>query len=75
VEGFWELRYCLAVLLGWLIALPFALRLKIDVAPFLASEDANPREPVPPEVRVAAVPLVLVVGSTLREARVVGSMK
>lgn len=75
MDGFWKPRYCLPVLPGWLNVLLFALRLTIEVAPTLAAGDANPREPVLPEVRVAAVPLVLVVGSTLREARVVGSMK
>jgi len=75
VDEFWEPRYWLPVLPGWLNLLPFALRLKIEVAPTLAAGDANPREPVPPEVRVAAVPLVLVVGSTLREVWVFGSTK
>jgi hypothetical protein len=51
------------------------LRLKIEAAPFLASGDTGQRERVPLEVLVTAVPLVLVVGSTLREAWVLGSMK
>ena len=75
MDEFWEPRYWLPVLPGWLNPLLFALRLEIDAAPFLASGDANPWERVPPEVRVAAVPLVLVVGSTLREVWVFGSTK
>jgi len=55
------------VLIAWLDVLLLALRLKIEAAPFLASGDENPLEPVPPRVR-AAVPVALVVGSTLREA-------
>ena len=51
------------------------LRLEIDAAPFLASGDANPWERLPSAVRVPAVPVVLVVGSTLREAWVFGSIK
>ena len=47
----------------------------IEEAPILASGDANPREPVRPEVRVAAVPAVLVFGSTLRKAWVLRSKK
>ena len=60
---------------GRLNVLPLTLRLKIEVAPILASRDANPGEFVPLWVRVAAVPAVLVVGSTLREVWVFGSMK
>ncbi len=73
--GLWKPRYGLPVLPGWLNVLPFALRLKIEVAPILARLDANALEPVRPGVRVAAVPIVLVVGSTLREAWVLGSTK
>jgi hypothetical protein len=51
------------------------LRLKIDVAPFLASGDADPWKRVPSAARLAAIPVVLVVGSTLREAWVLGSIK
>jgi hypothetical protein len=51
------------------------LRLKIDAAPSLASGDADPWERVPSAARLAAVPVVLVVGSTLREAWVLGSIK
>jgi hypothetical protein len=58
----------------WLDAPLLALRLKIELAPLLASGDENPLEPVPATVR-AAVPVALVVGSTLREAWVFGSTK
>jgi len=50
---------------GWLNALPFALRLKIDVAPFSGLRGCKSTGTCPPEVR-GRRPLVLVVGSTLK---------
>ena len=46
------------VLPVWLNVLPFTLRLRIEAAPVLAAEDANPRELVPVAVLAAAVPVV-----------------
>jgi hypothetical protein len=58
----------------WLDALLLALRLKIELAPLLASGDENPLEPVPANERPTP-PVALVLGSILREAWVFGSTK
>jgi hypothetical protein len=47
----------------------------MEVALILAPRDANAEELFPPGVRVAALPTVFVVGSTLRKARVLRSKK
>jgi hypothetical protein len=61
-------------LLGWLEVLLLALRLKIEAAPFLASGDENPLEPVPTR-ECPVPPVALVLGSIVTEAWVFGSTK
>jgi hypothetical protein len=55
------------------VAVLLRLRLKIDVAALVDSEDLNPRVWV--GEALIALPLVLIVGSTARTVRVLGSMK
>jgi hypothetical protein len=61
-------------LIDWPDVLPLALRLKIELAPFLASGDENPLEPVPANDRPTP-PVALVLGSIREEAWVFGSTK
>ncbi len=51
----------------------WALRLRMDVAPLIASGDRSPATRV--EEALGAIPAVLVVGSTLRKSWVFGSRK